>query len=468
MAIGVGALALVAGCKTIVVQSTPKGANVKSGEVNASSPADVQVNMFGKTPVTVSKPGYAPRTVSIGFSSPTPYTVQLDKLYSVNANVDGATVTVDGTVKGATPAKAVAINENAESIVKVSKPGWLDAKVKVMPDTPADIYLNMDKDGAGRHLLNLIFNQDGISIREELIFSDTDTAENSPSVKSAKRLTDYGDDEFLQNISLLPDGKTLVASLIERYREKGRTNYRANIWRLDTSIAGAPRKHVTDGDFIDITPNASVDGHTLYFASTRGGRAGIWSVNMDSQSGYKMVTAGSTADFLPAIGPDGSQLVYTAINPVGSQPPHLWARAADGSGLPTQFRRGYNAVWSPDGKRVLFVDGSMSEGKARIYVMDANGGNVTQLTSSSDKYNDIDPRWSPDGSKIVFSSNRGVIKGVNNYDIWIMNADGSHPTQLTTNASCDDRPVFAPDGRRIFFRSNRGLNWDIWVLEVNE
>jgi Tol biopolymer transport system component len=47
-----------------------------------------------------------------------------------------------------------------------------------------------------------------------------------------------------------------------------------------------------------------------------------------------------------------------------------------------------------------------------------------------------------------------------------MDADGGNLTQLTTNACRDDKPVFAPDGKTVFFRSNRGLSWDIWTMEI--
>ena len=469
---GAMAFALVAGCKTVTVQSVPEGAKVKSGEVNAAAPVEISTSVWDKwfgdgKSVTVSKDGYASRTVPISMSSPGTLVVSLDRKFNITANEEGATVSVDGMVKGKTPAKGVAINDSVESVITVSKKGWVDAKITVMPDTPTDIELVMDKDGPGRRVLDLIPQQDGVKVKEVPIHADTDVGESSPNVAQVRRLTEQGEGEFLQNISLLPDGKTLAASIIEEYMEGGIKRYRANLWNLDTSLAGAPRKQVTNGDVFDITPNASVDGQTLYFSTTRNGRLGIWSLNMNSMGGLKMLTAANTADYLPAIDPTGKELVYSAVLPTGNHPAYLWTKAADGSGMPSQLRKGFNAVWSPDGKKLLFVDGSLAKNEARIWAMDANGGNQTQLTLGTGKYNDIDPRWSPDGQKIIFASSRGMVKGRNNYDIWIMDADGQNMTQLTTNSSCDDRPVFAPDGKTIFFRSNRGLTWDIWVMKMN-
>ena len=67
----------------------------------------------------------------------------------------------------------------------------------------------------------------------------------------------------------------------------------------------------------------------------------------------------------------------------------------------------------------------------------------------------------------VNDDSRSVVKGKHNYDIYIMDADGGNLTQLTTNSSRDDKPVFAPDGQTVFFRSNRGLVWDIWTMQIN-
>lgn len=465
------ALVGIAGCKTITVQSL-QGSKVTCGDVTGQTSAEVQVAVwdawFGGKEATVSKTGYASKRVPLKFNMPSPVNVALDRKFNITANQADATIKVDGNVKGKTPAKGIAINDSVDSVVTVSKKGWLDASVTVTPDTPADINIVMDQDGSGRRIPDLVPEQDGVRVKVVPIFSDTDVGENSPNVAQVRRLTNQPQTEFIQSISLLPDGKSIVASILEQYGNEEDPSYRANLWTLDSSIAGAPRRAVTQGDVFDITANASVDGETLYFSTTRNGKLGIWSLNMKTMGGLKMLTAANTADYSPAIGPDGKELIYSAVLPGGSHSAYLWTKQADGNGMPSQLREGYNAVWSPDGKKILFVKGSTDKGQARIWVMDANGGNPTQISVGTEKFNDIDPRWSPDGSKIVFASDRGKVKGRNNYDIWLMDADGGNVTQLTTNSSCDDKPMFAPDGNTIFFRSNRGLVWDIWVMELSK
>lgn len=470
MVIAMAAAAAVAGCKTVTVQSMP-GAKVQCGEVSGNAPQQVQVwwpkTIWAPATATVSKGGYVTRSVPVGLGSPAVLNVALDRKFNVRANEDGATVYVDGGARGKTPAKGIAVRDDVDSVVSVKKKGWLEAKVTITPDTPTDIELVMPRDGSGRRILDLVPEQDGVRVRTTPVHSDTDVGENSPNVAQVRRLTDQPQNEYILGFSLLPDGKSLATSILEEYEDEGKIRHRANLWTLDSSVAGAPRRAVTNGDFFDITPNASVDGETLYFSTTRNGRLGVWSLNMKNMVGLKTLTSANTADYSPAVGPDGKEIVYSAVLPNGAASAYLWTKNADGSGMPSQLREGYNAVWSPDGSKVLFVKGSQEKGQARIWTMDANGGNPTQISIGSGKYNDIDPRWSPDGKRIVFASDRGKVKGRSNYDIWVMDADGGNVTQLTTNSSCDDRPVFAPDGKTVFFRSNRGLVWDIWVMQMN-
>ena len=462
--------ASVVGCKTIIVNSVA-GANATTDDGRQTVPAQIETHWFndifsGGKKVIVSKTGYASKTVALKTSMPESINVALDRKFNITANQDGAVVYVNGVAKGKTPLKGIALNDSGDTIVSVKKKGWLEAKIKPTAETPTDINLIMDQDGSGRKLLNLVSNQNGVTIKSTPIFSDTDVGEDSPNVAQVRRLTSQPQNEFIESMSLLPDGKSIVASILEETEKDGKFEYRANLWILDSSIAGAPRRAATSGNYFDITANASVDGKTLYFSSTRNGRLAIWSLNMKTMAGLKLLTNANTADYSPAIDPHGKDLLYTALLPGGSNPAYLWSKPANGGGMPSQLREGFNAVWSPDGKKCLYVKGDAEKNEANIWVMDANGGNPTQLSMGGSKANDIDPQWSPDGKKIVFASNRGTIKGRKNYDIWMMNADGSDLTQLTTNGSCDDKPVFAPDGKTIFFRSNRGLVWDIWVMQL--
>jgi len=109
----------------------------------------------------------------------------------------------------------------------------------------------------------------------------------------------------------------------------------------------------------------------------------------------------------------------------------------------------------------LIVFSSDQDGDFEIWVMNADGSNPRQLTDNAAM--DLSPSWSPDGSRIVFVSNRD-----GNDEIYIMNTDGSDVRRLTeTAAASESFPAWSPDGTEISFDSNRDGNWEIYVMASN-
>ena len=114
----------------------------------------------------------------------------------------------------------------------------------------------------------------------------------------------------------------------------------------------------------------------------------------------------------------------------------------------------------PGVERIAFT--SDRDGDFDIYVMNVDGTEVEQLTD--DPGRDVEPDWSPDGSRIVFASDRGNDPEFT--DIWVMNADGSGLTQLT-DTTLDFEPAWSPDGSRIAFSSERDGNLEIYVMDTD-
>src|SRR5258705_13123849 len=119
-------------------------------------------------------------------------------------------------------------------------------------------------------------------------------------------------------------------------------------------------------------------------------------------------------------------------------------------------------VQTGSGQKIVF--GSVRNGGNHdIFVMDTDGSNQTRLTSHL-AYDD-QPRWSPNGAKIVFMSGRD-----GNFEIYSMNADGSGQTRLTNNPAADGFPAWSPDGSRIAFVSGNLGNpssFEIFVMNAN-
>lgn len=184
----------------------------------------------------------------------------------------------------------------------------------------------------------------------------------------------------------------------------------------------------------------------------------------------------------------------------------LYAAMANGSGLHRITRdslQDYQARWSPDGSRVVFIHQYAGE-STNVTVIGANGTGELRLTHD---YKDAHPSWSPDGSKIAYMHDPGYVAG----QLWTMNADGSSPhllidtdslagatevswtpqgdfvgadyfglvrfnsdgsgrTRFTTMVGLENaHPRVSPDGSKVAFAWNGGSggNTDIYVVDAD-
>ena len=117
-----------------------------------------------------------------------------------------------------------------------------------------------------------------------------------------------------------------------------------------------------------------------------------------------------------------------------------------------------DAAWSPDGTRIAFTS-RRDGGNAEIYVMNADGSNQTRFTV--DAATDQQPTWSPDGARIAWSADRNG----DNFDIYSANVNGTDLRRHTLNGAIpDSNPEWSPDGSAIAFESNRTGGGDIYRL----
>jgi Tol biopolymer transport system component len=152
--------------------------------------------------------------------------------------------------------------------------------------------------------------------------------------------------------------------------------------------------------------------------------------------------------------PTGSSQIYT-INPDGSNMVQI-------TKLPPTKQEGLQPTFSPDGRRILFSYGAGSAGPD-LYLINSDGTGLTQLTfdglSSAG-------RWSPDGSRIVFAQT-STLSGVN--VIISMRADGEGKKTALTSIFWDSyAPAYTPDGRHIVYYSQQGgLLEAVWIMDAD-
>jgi len=142
----------------------------------------------------------------------------------------------------------------------------------------------------------------------------------------------------------------------------------------------------------------------------------------------------------------------------------IYRMNADGSGqtrLTNIAADDYTCAWSPDGSQIVFV--SERDNNPEIYVMNAYGDGQKRLTNNI--VDDVYPEWSPDGSEIIFASRRDENGDL---EIFVMNKDGTGVTQLTFNTSNDSHPSWSPDGKYIAFASERdGVLTEIYRMNAD-
>lgn len=233
-----------------------------------------------------------------------------------------------------------------------------------------------------------------------------------------------------------------------------------------TVLAGVPlwaqemATQITFGERRDKDPVVSPDGNHLAFSSERTGAFNIFLITFGKE-GYMQLTQGKKDDRYPSWSPDGKKIAFSSKRTGNSD---IYEMAYDGSSgflqltdkeeleeYPSYDPRAGGLLFASAPKKVVQVRPKMSV----VYADQKGQANNCRPLADGDE-----PRFAPDGKKIVFVSRR-----TKNNDIWLMNADGGQQMQLTTEPKDDENPAFSPDGRKIVFASNRTGNFDIWVMD---
>lgn len=163
----------------------------------------------------------------------------------------------------------------------------------------------------------------------------------------------------------------------------------------------------------------------------------------------------------PSWSPDGRQIAFTRNEDVGEYTPYsaddVFVMDADGGSVRqlTRDRNGRHAgqlAWSPDGRQIAYVDGeSVPSGQPSriggLFVMDADGDNRRRLTRGNV---DTDPAWSPRGAEIAFARCECPNANSAHLDLYVVNVASGVTRRLTrTPNAFEASPAWSPDGSRI-------------------
>ena len=274
-----------------------------------------------------------------------------------------------------------------------------------------------------------------------------------------KRITtppvDYDGDTL---VALSPDGESL-----------------AFLRRRDASTSDIHLVPVAGGEPVRLTDDGvpirgfdwTKESARIVFSSERGGgTSSLWSIPSGGGAPSPVAGTGENLSEL-TVAADGNRLAYaqisTDINLWRVENPLRAAGARTGQAIPAKFnssnRSEIDPHYSPNGDKVVFS--SNRSGGSEIWVCDSEGQNSQQLTNFGSTAVTGSPRWSPDGRFIAFDSRSG-----GNSDIYIISAEGGSPRRLTSDPSEEVVPSWSADGKFVYFASRRTGRLELWKVSA--
>jgi Tol biopolymer transport system component len=199
----------------------------------------------------------------------------------------------------------------------------------------------------------------------------------------------------------------------------------------------------------------SRDGGSLIYSAQPVGSVPfyLWRIGIDGrQPPQRLEVAGTEASF-PSASPTASRLVFSRslvdydiwrYHMNGGMEPLIVSSATD-----------FNPQFSPDGTRIAFA--SDRSGQGEIWIAQADGSKPVQLTNGPGRSQGT-ARWSPDGRWIAFDSRRQD----GHTEVYVMDAAGSAPRRITFGPSSEAIPFWSRDGKWLYFRSDRTGRHEIW------
>ncbi|MGD0296314.1 MAG: S9 family peptidase [Bryobacteraceae bacterium] len=262
---------------------------------------------------------------------------------------------------------------------------------------------------------------------------------------------DYFAFHFISDARISPDGRQVAYVLTAIDQKKNRRS--SSVWLVAMDGLSDPRRLTAEG-LNSNSPRWSPDGSRLAFLSARNVEA------PKAAAGGASATAEPTHPQICILNMDGgeAQIASHLKNGVTA---FQWS--PDGKRFVAVGRTGPSDEIARDARKsdvrhyrhILYKfndTGWYDDKRSHLWVVDAASGHGEQITSG-DEWNDTDPQWSPDGAHIAFVSDRTgqEYEGGHNTDVWVIPASGGPLTKISDHAFEDDLPRWSPDGTQIVF-----------------
>ena len=254
--------------------------------------------------------------------------------------------------------------------------------------------------------------------------------------------------------AISPDGKNLAFV-------RGPSGASLDIFTLslsaDLRAVGEPRQ-ITFDRRRSMWPAWSPDGRDIIYTSEVQGRMGIWRLAANGSGRPEPLAGVGEGSTSLAVSPSAHRLVYAHH----VQDQNVWrievagGKAGPATRLIASTLRDFEPRYAPDGSKLLYA--SDRSGHTEVWTANADGSNQVQLTDMKSSLTS-GARWSPDGQRIVFLSVAG-----DHQELFTVPAGGGAVTRLTNNPAHDTAPSWSHDGKWIYFGSNRSGSFQVWKM----
>jgi Tol biopolymer transport system component len=249
-----------------------------------------------------------------------------------------------------------------------------------------------------------------------------------------------------------------------------------SLWRQ--KLGSAIAEQLTAGAGYDYQPDCSSDGRWVIYASYAKDAVELWALNLETKHAQQL-THGGAVNVEPRFSPDGERVAFVSTSFNGRF--HIFAgqfhngeltdvqrlTGESRSDLPryyySEFDHEISPAWSPDGSEILFVSNrGHIYGTGGFWRMRATPGAEAREIHYEETTWKARPGFSPDGKRIVYASYLGQPW----HQLWVMPSQGGDAFPLSYGDFDNVAPRWSPDGKRIAFVSNRGGNTSLWTQEI--